>query len=108
MATKKSLFQQAKALTVADRPFSPLQLTKTIMVNLAELDKFAAIAEKQFPDAVLHEKAIVGGGRMPNGEACVPYALRQKTPNGVLTVYSSGKAVLIGAFATLDLTPAEE
>ncbi len=99
----KSLLDQAKELTVADRPFSPLQPTKTITINIAELEKFAEKAEEQFPLATLHDKAIVGGGRLANGEPCVPYALRQRQPNGVLTVYSNGKVVLIGAFAGLEL-----
>jgi len=103
MATKKSLLAQAKALTVADRPFSPLQPTQTIVVAIADLDQIAEKAEKQFPSAVLNEKAIIGAGKLPSGDACVPFALKQKVPNGTMTVYSNGKVVLVGAFTALDL-----
>jgi hypothetical protein len=99
---KVSLLEQARNLAAADRPFAPVQATKTIRINMAELDAFAEKVETQFPNARLHEKAIIGAGKLANGENCVPYALIQTSPNGVLTAYSNGKVVLVGAFAGLE------
>jgi hypothetical protein len=97
----RSLLDAADAVEVTGGAGGQTQETKNIFVPASRLEEFSAALLEHYPDGEIYPKTIASGGKNPNGERNVSLAYRQTNPNGMATVWLSGKATLTGVMTDL-------